>query len=340
MKRTFSGLLGAILLLMPFATWAQTQASPLELKYADWNPPTATVAKVHQKMLDIIAEKSQGRIKVTPYFGEGLLKMPEMFRGVQSGVADMGYWTIGGMGSSEKLATVTRLPFNGIRSMETGTAVAEKFFKTSPELASEYKGLEVMGFRMMPIYQLHSVKKALRVPADMKGLKVIATAGWADYAKAIGAAPVALGIGDWYLSLERGLVEAQWAHFPASYVFKTLDVFKHHTMIYASSSPDCFIINKSTWDKLSPDLQKVVSEAVQWEVAEIMRVDTGEEEKAIDYVKKRGNSLHYSTPDELKLWNESAQPLHETWIARYEKEGLPARKIYERWNQIIGEYKK
>ncbi|MEW6663682.1 MAG: TRAP transporter substrate-binding protein DctP [Thermodesulfobacteriota bacterium] len=340
MKRIFSILLATAFMLASFSVWAQAQSKPLELKYADWNPPVSAVAMVHQKMLDMIAEKSQGRIKIVPYFGEGLLKMPEVYRGVQSGVADIAYWAVGGIGSPEKLSTLVRMPFNGISTMEMGTAITEKFFRMSPELASEYKGLEVLGFRMMPIYQMHTVKKPVRAPADARGMKVIASAGWADYAKVVNAAPVSLGIGDWYLSLERGLVEGQWVHFPVAYIFKTLDVFKYHTMINSSSTPDCFIINKAVWDSLSPDLQKIVREAVQWEIAEILKVDGGEEAKAIDYAKKRGNTFHYPDAEELKLWNESARPMHEAWVAKYEKEGLPAKKLYERWNQLIREYKK
>jgi TRAP-type C4-dicarboxylate transport system substrate-binding protein len=340
MKRVVSGLLITIVVLVSFSVWAQTAAKPIELKYADWNPPPAGISKVNQKMLDMIVEKSQGRIKITPYFGETLLKMAEVFRGVQSGVADMAYWAVGSLGSPEKLSTVMRLPFNGIKSMETGTTVTEKLFRTSPEIMAEYKGIEALGFRMMPLYQLHTVKKPVHVPADMKGMKVIASGGWAEFAKLIDAAPVALGIGDWYLSLERGLVEAQFVHFPAAYVFKVLDLDKHHTMIGSSSVPDCILINKNTWDSLSPDLQKVVRDAIQWRTAEITTFDAGEEARAIDYVKKRGNSIYYPTPDEMKAWYESAKPLHEAWIARYEKEGLPARKIYERLNQILSEQKK
>jgi TRAP-type C4-dicarboxylate transport system substrate-binding protein len=338
MKRIFAGFVGLGVALVAFSAWAQTK--PLELKFADWNPPTSAVAKVHQKMLERIMEKSQGKIKITPYYGGSLLPAPEVFGGVQSGVAEMAYWVPGSFGSPEKLATLPRMPFSGITSPEMGTAVAAKFFATSPEVRAEYRGLEVMGFRMMPMFWMHSVHKAVRVPADVKGMKVIANAGWADYAKLLGAAPISTGIGDWYLSLERGLAEAQWAHFPAVYVFKTIDLFKYHTMIGAGSVPDCIIINKSTWDGLSPDLKKIIKDAVEVEVGEMMKADAMEEEKGIEYAKKRGNSIYYCNQDELKIWSDSAKPLHESWVDRLEKEGLPAKRVFDRWMQLVKEYKK
>ena len=340
MKRVCLSLLVVMVVLLSFAAWAQTSAKPLELKYAGWTPPTAGIAKIHQKMLDMITEKTQGKVKITAYFGETLLKMPELFRGVQSGVADMGYWVVGGMGSPEKLSTIIHQPFNGITSMEMGTAVTEKLFRSSPEIMSEYKGLEVLGLRMMSLYHAHTVKKPVRVPADMKGMKVIASAGWAEFVKLINAAPVVLGPGDWYMSLERGLVEAQFIHFPASFVFKTIDIHKHHTMISSSSSPDCMFFNKNTWDSLSPDIQKAIKEAVQWRTAEAIKFNVGEEERNIEYAKKRGNTFYTPNADEMRLWYEAAKPLHEIWVTKYEKEGLPARKIFDRLNQIVNEYKK
>jgi TRAP-type C4-dicarboxylate transport system substrate-binding protein len=290
-------------------------------------------------MCDMIIEKSQGRIKITAYFGESLLKMPETFRGVQSGVADIAYWAVGSMGSPEKLATLTRLPLTEIKTMEMGTAVMEKLFRSTPELIAEYKGLEILGFRMMPLYSAHTVKKPAHVPADMKGMKVIASGGWAEYAKLINAAPVSMGIGDYYQSLERGLVEAYWAHFPVCYIFKLLDVLKHHTVLNASSLTDCYLINKDVWDKLAPDLQKVIRDAVEWRTVTITKDDYGEEERVIEYAKKRGNTFYYPTQDEMRLWYETAKPVHEDWIIRYEKEGLPSRKLFERFTQLINEHK-
>jgi TRAP-type C4-dicarboxylate transport system substrate-binding protein len=340
MKNAFLSFLTVVLVLVSYTAWAQTPAKPLELKFSSWSPPTSIVAKVDQKMCDMIMEKSQGRIKIATYFGESLLKMPEAFRGVQSGVTDIAYWVVGTMGSPEKLATLMRMPFTGIRTMEMGTAITEKLFRNSPELMAEYKGLEVLGFRMMALYSAHTVKKPVHIPADMQGMKIIATAGWAEYAKLINAAPVSMGIGDYYQSLERGLVEAQWAHFPVCYIFKLLDVHKHHTVLNASSIPDCYLINKDVWNKLTPDLQKMIRDAVEWRTVTITKEDYGEEERAIEYAKKRGNTFYYPTQDEMKLWYDSANPLHENWIARYEKEGLPARMVHERFMQLINDYKK
>ena len=85
MKKTLACSFLMAVVLASFSAWAQPTAKPVELKFSTWSPPVSGVAKIDQKMCDMIMEKSQGRIKITTYFGETLLKMPEAFRGVQSG---------------------------------------------------------------------------------------------------------------------------------------------------------------------------------------------------------------------------------------------------------------
>jgi TRAP-type C4-dicarboxylate transport system substrate-binding protein len=268
-----------------------------------------------------------------------LLQATEVFRGVQSGVADVAYWVPGATGSPEEISTLSRLPFTGVKSPKTGTAVAAKLFATSPEIRSEYMGLEVMGITMMSLYWMHTVNKPVHVPADVKGMKVIANTGWADYTKNIGGAPISTGISDWYMSLERGLAEGQWAHFPVCRVVKTPDLLKYHTKIGASKVSDCIIVNNATRDRLSPDLQAIVKEAAEWQVGEAMKADDSEEQKGIQYAKDKGDTFYYPNPEELKQWDESTKPLHDSRLGRFDKEGLPAKKVYERWMQLVKEYK-
>lgn len=315
---------------------------PIELKLGDWNPPKAGVAQITQKMADMIGAKSEGRLKITVYPGESLVKMAEVFRGVQTGVADISYCTASLIGSPLELNKVTSLPFLGLTSMEMASAVHEKLFNLSPEVRAEFQGLKVLGFRGMPLYHGHFVKKEVHVPADIKGLKLISSGMWGDVISNAGGAPVALGIGDWYMSLERGLVEGHFVHFPVTYVFKTLDLLKYHSMVGggASTTPDCFIFTLDTWNKLPTDLQKVIEDAVRWRTAEITKFDYEEEQRAIDYAKSKNHTFIHLTPEEIKLWMDNAKPAHEKWIANANAKGLPARKIYEETQRIIKEYTK
>jgi TRAP-type C4-dicarboxylate transport system substrate-binding protein len=314
------------------------QTKPIELKLTQWDPPQALNAQLTQKMVDRINEKAAGKLKVVPYFGETLIKQQEAFRSTVLGVADMSYFGPTSPGSPVVLGRIQSLPFLGITSHEMGTEVVRRLFKESPELQAEYKGVKPLGMFGIPMDNFHMVKKAVHVPNDAKGLKIIALGPRVDFMKQIGAVPVTMGLGDWYTSLERGVVEGLYFLFPVLANFKGEDLFKYHTVVNASLGLNMFIFNEKKWNSLPPDLQKIIEEAADWRAAEIMKSDRAEEERIIADLKKRGQEIYYPTAAEMKLWQAEAKPVHDKWIADNESKG--SKKVYDHFQKIIKEYKK
>ena len=76
--------------------------------------------------------------------------------------------------------------------------------------------------------------------------------------------PVTIGLGDWYTSLERGLVEGIYFLFPVLPNFKGEDLFKYHTVVNASLGVNFWIFNEKKWNSLPADLQKIIEEAANW----------------------------------------------------------------------------
>jgi TRAP-type C4-dicarboxylate transport system substrate-binding protein len=311
-----------------------------ELKLNDWNPPPTKISQTTQKMINMIEEKSGGRIKIRYFAAESLLKNPEVYRGVQSGAAEISYANTTLPGSPFDLNKITSLPFTGFTSMEMMSYVHQKLFDLFPEMRAEFKGLKVLGFRGMPLSHGHFVKKPVRSPDDLKGMKIITGGLLTDFLIHFGAAPVNLGAGDWYMSLERGLVQGHFVHFPATNALKTIDLFKYHLMIGSHLTPDCFIFNLNTWNSLPPDLQKIIEEAIQWRTVEFTNLDYGEEKKVIDYAKSKNQTFIDLTPEEIKAWQDAAKPIHDKTISDMEARGLPARKAFETMKRLIKEYEK
>jgi TRAP-type C4-dicarboxylate transport system substrate-binding protein len=319
-----------------------TAVKTIELRLADWNPPTSGIVQIHQKMADRIFEQSGGRLKITIYPSESLAKMNEVFRATQTGAVDIGYWVIGSAGSSTELSRTLGMPFMGIKSMQMGTYVAQKAYDTIPAIQQEWSGLKVLGFRMLPGNQGQFTKKPVSVPSDLKGMKVITSgAQWAEIISNAGAAPVVLNIGDWYTSLDKGLVEGQFTHFAVSYIFKTLDLYKYYTMIGdygASGATDCYCFNQSVWDKLSPDLQKIVTDNIDWRTQEMMKFDIGEVQRGIDYAKSKNGVFNVLNADQIKAWQDFSQPVVQKWVNENQAKGLPAQQVYDQVKGIINSY--
>lgn len=307
----------------------------IELKLAQMHPAQAHVSQATQKMLDMIHEKAGGRLKITAYYGETLLKQTEHYRATQLGVVDIAYFGPSIPGSPVLLGRIISLPFLGLTSNEMVTGVYSDLFKESPELQAEYKGLKVLGIFGLPMDNLHLTKRQVRIPQDVKGMKILTMGARAEILEEAGAAPVTIPHGDWYTSLERGLAEGVLFHFPFLVAYKLLDLFKHHTVINACSGVNMWIFNEKKWNSLPPDLQKIISDCIDWRVKEMLKYDQNEEKAAIEYAKTKGHTVYYPTPDEMRLWQEATKNIHTKWIQEMEAKGFPAKKVYERLQRTI-----
>lgn len=325
---------------LSFVTQTIAQAKTIELKFAYWSSPKSKTAKLSMEMLDRIEKRSKGRIKFNAYLGETLLKIRDTYRGVQLDVADMSYFGPGIPGNPIVLGKIISLPFMGLTSNEMTTAVYGRLLRESPELLAEYKGVKVLGTFGIPMDNFHLSKKAVHVPADIKGMKIITLGSRVNFLRDIGAIPVTIGVGEWYTSLERGLAEGLYFLFPVIPIFKLENQFKHHTIINGSATANMFIFNQKKWDSLPTDLQEVITEATEWRITEAHKRDRKEQETVIKALKEKGHTIYTPTPEEMKQWVEVAKPIHERWIKEVEAKGRPARVIYDRFKKFIEEYQK
>ena len=63
---------------------------PIVLKTTIQTPPVASLSKGFDAYLDVIEEKSEGKIKFERYYSESLLKTGDVLNALSSGIADVG----------------------------------------------------------------------------------------------------------------------------------------------------------------------------------------------------------------------------------------------------------
>ena len=66
-----------------------TQAKVIELKFATFIPPAGSTVRVYKEWGKQVEKLTNGRVKVTMYAGGSLVKYPDMFPAVLSGIADI-----------------------------------------------------------------------------------------------------------------------------------------------------------------------------------------------------------------------------------------------------------
>jgi TRAP-type C4-dicarboxylate transport system substrate-binding protein len=188
---------------------------------------------------------------------------------------------------------------------------------------------------------INTVKKEVRVPSDLKGMKVTpATPEIAKMVMAAGGAPVNLVVSDWYTSLERGVTEGFINSFGALMAFKCMELLKYHALVEPGGfamNPHFLLINPDNWKKIPPDIQKVLKDNESFYTESCNKGVLGEEQWALGYAKKNGHKTVTLTPDEVKLWQDLAKPVHEQWLSKNAAKG--AKEIYAETKRLISEYK-
>jgi TRAP-type C4-dicarboxylate transport system substrate-binding protein len=327
-------VISAIVPITPL--WAQ--AKTIELSFSHTIPPVVPMAKVYQAWAGMLEERSGGRVKINFYWAESLLKASEFYRGVQTGQTDITYYVLGLDYGLLPLNEGIKLAFMGYRNFTEGTEIFNQIINKFPEMKAEYKGVKVLSARMGPAYQLHFTKKEVRVPADIKGMKLISVGGsMAKEMVTIGAAPIDVKVGDLFMSLERGMAEGISCHIPILHAFGIMDLVPNHTFFEGGTAmgPDMVLFNLESWNRLPPDIQKIFEELGPWLGQELIKADSGYEAMIIGMIKEKGHKIINPTPQEVQLWKDAVQPTHDKWIADTEAKGLPAKAVYDEIKRLV-----
>jgi TRAP-type C4-dicarboxylate transport system substrate-binding protein len=342
------GLLISGVVLVAFAlslipAYAQTSGKPIEIIFSHTSPAGSGIGKMAKAWGDMIEQKSGGRVKFIYYWAGTLVPIPEQVKGVKMGTADAAQLGPLSIASYMPLSySVPYLPFMGLPSMTEGTKIWWELYNKFSAIKNEWADVKLLASRMMPPDQIHTTKKMVKFPGDVKGMKLaISSALISKVITAQGGAATPIPPTDIAVSLSTNVVEGWINHFPVAMIFGTLPSFKYHLVVgtndYAGidAGMDQLIMNKDKWNKLPADIQKIIEEASAWYQEEAIKMDMSEIQKAVNVCKDAKHIFTYLTPQELKAWHEAAVPIHQQWIADNEAKGKPAKAIYEEYKKLI-----
>jgi len=312
-------------------------AKPIELKFTSWTPPApVAIGQANLKWKAMVEERSEGRLTIELFEGGALAARDETLRALQTGIADIGYHAV----TELPVNRITRLPMLGITSKWAAAEIHGKLMEKFPEMGEEMGNLKVLGLLGMPPEQLMFTKKEVHVPADIKGMKIIAGGEIAQVLDAAGAAAMDLTPGDWYMSLERGLVEGHNINFLAAFAFGTVELFQYHTLLGDGGTGLViigYLMNPESWNNLPADLQKILAEATTWVSEEVMQLDERDQQAGIDIAKEANHTFINLTPEEIQQWADLATPVHQKWIADNAAKA-PTQAMYDELQRLKAEY--
>jgi tripartite ATP-independent transporter DctP family solute receptor len=284
----------ALLLGVGFALAGDSAAQdkPIVLKWGHSYPPDHPSNVGAKKMAEVVAAKTGGKIKIDLYPGGQLGSDKDNIEGTIMGTQDMLLIGSGGISQFSPRLGIGECPYiwrdidhmNTVMDGPVGDELREELLKG--------RGLRVLNVFYYGRRHLTS-NKSITKPDEMKGFKLRTpqVPVIMEMAKAWGATPTPMNIGDLYLALKTGVVDGQENPTPTINGFKFYEAQKFLMLTEHIITPLPMIINERVWRTLSPDNQKIMLAAAQ-EARELNNKLMLEQEDAfLDAFKKAGMTI-------------------------------------------------
>lgn len=270
--------------LAPAQAAGEYTGPKLRFRLAHPCPPGHHTTRAFDKFAALVAQKSNGRIKVHVFPNAVLGSDEVMLRDAQRGRLEMA------VSSSPNLTPVVpslivfdfpyitspkyqRQLYEAIDHGPLNTYFKGKFNEIGlePIMYSEY------GYR-----DFFTVRKPIRTLEDLKGIQVRTTASpvEVEVAKALGMKPKILAWGETYTGLKEGIVEAEGNTFSFLLHAEHEDVLKYAFTTHHNYSMQILSANLEWWKQLDPRVQRIIREAASEALAyqrEVLAVQSEDE---------------------------------------------------------------
>ncbi|MFH0845481.1 MAG: TRAP transporter substrate-binding protein [Pseudomonadota bacterium] len=298
-------------------------AADIELSYANFFPPTHIQAKLGESWIKEVEKRTNGKVKITYYPGGALLKGPQIYDGVLKGITDMGMsvfaYSRGVFPSMEALDLPLAYP-NG----KAATLVINEFYnKFKPKELSKVK---VAYLHAHGPGLLHS-KKEVKTMEDLKGLKVRSTGFSAKVVQALGGVPVAMGQGETYESLQKGVVDATFSPMEVLKGWKQAEVIKYTVECYSVGYTAGFYVamNLDKWNSLPKDIQKVIEQVNKEWISKHGEAWDSSDKAGREFTLSKGNKIIPLSKEESARWAKAVEPVIDGYIKDVGGKGLPGK---------------
>jgi len=332
-------LLVAVLALA-FAAGAQAQ-QPIELKLAYFVGDQHAMSQWLIKWSGELEKGSNGRIVVKRFPGAQMGPTPQHYDFARTGQADVAWFLHGGTPGRFPLTEIISLPFM-VGSSEIGTKTLNDPELRAKYLDAEHKGVKVLLLLTHQPGGPHTTKKAIRTMDDFKGLRLrFASPPIRDLVQGLGATPVGVPPTEIAEQLQKGTIDGAFIDYGgAGIAFKLGGTIKYSTELYAYVASFGVVMNEEFWNKLPPDLKKLVVTTMTGREKEV-----GQAWDALDVPGKKAlmdggaQAIRFSTEDDAKVRRVGSQVTF-TKIKELEDKGLPARAVYEQMRGLAEKHSK
>jgi TRAP-type transport system periplasmic protein len=318
--RVLSILAAAVAAALALLGPADAQVRERTIRWGHLNNTDHPVSFGVQKVGEILAAKSGGKLKIREFAASQLGNEMQQQSAVRGGTQEIFSASTTSLAGIVKEFGLLDFPFLASTPDEADALVAGAFGQAMIDTLPE-RDLIGLGYWGLGFRHVTNSKHPIAKVEDFAGLKlrVIPNPVYLETFRAFKANPIPLNFGELYTALETKTVDGQENPYSVILSNKFNEVQKYVSATSHTFTQNIVIISKKFWDRLSPEEQKMIRESVA-EARDYQREQTRlAAEKALAELQAKGMQFNEISPAEHARMREATKAVSERFSADYDQ---------------------
>ncbi len=269
---------------------------------------------VHQGMVymaELVAEKSDGNMRIDVYPGEQLGTERENLEMLQIGSLAITKVSAAIMESFAPSYRVLNLPYI-FKDKEHTERVLDSDIGMEILRDGEEFWLRGLAFYDSGSRSFYTKDRPINHPDDLRGLKirVMPSPSAVNMIRAMGGSPTPISWGELYTALQGGVVDGAENNPPSFYLSHHFEVCRYYSLNEHSTIPDVLLISTKIWATLTEEEQRWVQEAATESAVYQSKLWAESEKYSLEQAEAAGVEIIY--PDK-EPFIERVQPLYDEY---------------------------
>jgi TRAP-type C4-dicarboxylate transport system substrate-binding protein len=245
-----------------------------EFNFTHQDPATTKMAPVFDQWCKDLEANSNGRIKVTMYYGGTLAGPTEALNMVEQGSVDLCWNAISHNPGRFEISEIMSLPYVGIDNPMLATVVYNELYNEVPEIKSEWNMVHVLAMNQNANNPISTRDVKLDDPKKFEGLRIRSTLQPAiTLFTELGASPMSFSITDSYENISKNVADGllnDWHNLEAQNLW---EVCKYTLDVNAGPGFGFVAMNPDSYNSMPEDLRQIfddTSKGLDMKLAEVM----------------------------------------------------------------------
>lgn len=251
------------------------------------------------KFTELVKTRSGGRMNMTIYPAGAIVAPTEVTKAVSQDVVEC---ALAAQGYDVSIVPESYVANVLPNSFKDGASYVDFWYNYKGgaafnilNTAYEAKGVHMISLNAYTApYAIMTMFPVTKVE-DLKGKKIRSAGSWSQAVAATGATQVTMDLADVYNSLQTKVIDGVFMTIAGLDAYKWIEVVKYVIQPYwADVGAACFEANLAEWNKLSPDLQKIITDSAR-ETNLNTLIPLGDQRIADLYTRSKAKGIQFLT---------------------------------------------